>query len=528
MKRLIFSMVSALALGLIAWGDGPQASKWCVNNKPLNGLTESGIEGCIKGGKGTFDHLAARIRPAGQSDPIAATTFAKMTQYVMVHRQYRQAYAEQLMAAAKKSTDPEVTAFFIYQLRWCGLPSQKADLLPFTRHSSPIVSALATMTLQGWEREMCHSPMKKSEALKLRERIASLSGDALTAELLKAFCGNDRGCVSVALSKAREGGGEQATRAWMAALPGQETMGRKLMIIDLLGDRRDKAASPLLQEMLKSPEPELAEASALALLKIDPSLLVNALPAWSSVLPATQLKVYKSVINTQKSSKELVDTLISAYGGATVTAKSAILDFMATRSLPSALPLGMKAVKDENVDVKISGFRLLREIATADEATSILALLFESKGRLLPEAQNAFVVSARRDRTGCYERELVNAISKGETAHRASALEMAARLGGEKLLALVERASESEEREICSSAIRALSSWQGDAAVPVLIRLAVTGSSKRAQILSMRSLNARINKRTAKNPLFIKAWKAVKDKPGNEANKRALSGLMGF
>ena len=100
------------------------------------------------------DALLAEVKPAYQTDPMAATRIAAVTQLVMCPKcdkapAGRAVWTAALIKAAEASTDSYRTMFLLDQLRWCGKPEQADRILMIgAKAKDPAVKEFAAWTVR--------------------------------------------------------------------------------------------------------------------------------------------------------------------------------------------------------------------------------------------------------------------------------------------------------------------------------------------------------------------------------------------
>ena len=100
------------------------------------------------------DALLAEVKPAYQTDPMAATRIAAVTQLVMCPKcgkapAGRAVWTAALIKAAAESEDSYRTMFLLDQLRWCGKPEQADRILAIgAKAKDPAVKEFAAWTVR--------------------------------------------------------------------------------------------------------------------------------------------------------------------------------------------------------------------------------------------------------------------------------------------------------------------------------------------------------------------------------------------
>lgn len=521
MKHLLFTSLCALLFATTSFAQ-ISAAQWAKENeKTLAPIAcQNNLAAILNKGSAGFNEIANKIVTAGKDDPVAATTIAQLTQYVQRHPEVRPAYTSNLLAAAQKAKEPDMICFWLCQLRWCGLPCQLGAIEAFQKSQYKCVRDLAEMTIQSIKGQYNPQPKWCSESRSeaFSRELSMLPVEARYPRCVKFFEDADPGCRLVAIRSATMGGGERVTRMWMDTYANQRCPVKKSMLIDMFGERGDRLASPLLVSALADSEQVVVSSASAALLKFDRGALIAALPAWLCRENGSNYTTLKNTLD-RLTTGEAAPTLMSAYAKAPPSCKRLALDFLRARMVKEALPLGLSAIDQTDTALAISGWRLLREIACKDQANTLIQKAFVAKGRVAPEAQTAIAVASRRGE-GAYQVALLKIINGSDKAQKAQALELTPRLGGAELLKQVEAGLDSDDAAIQGACARALSDWEGNATIPLLMRSAIAGKSKRVQALTLRGAMKKLTKDVA--PYYLKDWQAVKTLAGNDENRKQL------
>ena len=369
------------------------------------------------------------------------------------------------------------------------------------------------------------APEKPTAAAALSAELAKIPAAELTPKLIGLLGASDKGILSVALRMGETVGDGSATKLWMDAFTKQSDPERKLMVADLLGNRRDKQAAPVLIQALKDPSDAVAAAAGAALLKVDQAALIAYLPTWLKEVEPKHYQLLRDLVR-QLPTAGAQEIMPKAFTEASETGRRIAIEFCQERRVAAAVPAGLAAIGSDNTDVVIGGYRLLREIAGPEQAETLVKKLVTTTGRITPEAQTAVVMAARRDGGDAYRTVLQKAIAETADAQKPLLLETAGRIGGGELLKTVEGQVASANPDVASAAVRALGEWEGLDTVPALTRLAVTGKTPRIQTLAVRAVNKKLSDPAVNVAPFFPVWSEVKNLPGNEENKKTLAPLF--
>ncbi len=506
------------------------AAQWADKNKEaLAAITDASLADTLKQGAPALDKLFAEIKTGGESDPVASTRIAALTQFVMRPEgaTSRKAYSDVLLAAAQRAADDDVTCFFLNQLRWCGLPEQAPAIKAFEKSGKPGVAALATMTVQAVtdDRSSKAAPVKDTSCSALNKELAALKPKALTPRLFQVFDGADTVLAGVALAWARNTGGKKETSLWAAKVASVSDPVRKTMLLDMLGERGDTAARDAVAACLADADDGVAAAAQRALIRLDPAAFASQIPALLKDLPPARQTLARDGVRQLKTSL-IKSVLTKPYDTFSDAGKKVALEVIKERRLAEAAAIGLAALDAKDEEAVIAGYRLLREIATREHAEILVAKTLATAGRVTPEAQTTLAAAARRDATGTYAAVLTKTLASLPDAQKPVALETAARVGGDALLKAVEAAATSANAEISVSAVRALAAWSDAAALPALMRLAVTAPDVKRQTLAVRGVAKMFNVQQVDKKALLPVWRTVRSLPGNEENKKTIDDLF--
>ena len=533
MKHLLdpaFALILLLAATPLMAQQPLSAAQWAVQQKDaLSTITETSLADTLKQGAPALEKLLAEVKTGGVSDPVALSRIAALTQYVMRPEGTgaRKAYTDALLTAAQRATEADVTCFFLDQLRWCGLPQQADAIKAFEKSAATGVAALASMTVQAVtdDRTSKAAAVPPTRYATFNKELATLEAKALTPRLLQAFDDPDAAFAGVALAQARTAGGTSETKLWTGKLATVTDPARKIMLLDMLGERGNTAACDAVAALLADADDGVAAAALHALITLDPSAFAAQIPALLKGLPPARQTLTRDGIRQLKT--DLIKTAVTKhYDTFSDTGKKVALEIIKERRIAEAAPLGLAALDSKDDEAVIAGYRLLREIADKEHAEILVAKTLATTGRVTPEAQTTLAAAARRDTTGAYATALSKALVSAPDAQKPVALETAARLGGDPLLKAVEAATTSANADIAVAAVRALAAWSDAAALPALLRLAVAAPDAKRQTLAVRGAAKMFNVMQVDKKALLPVWRTIRSQPGNEANKKAIDDLF--
>ncbi len=530
MKHCIYSaLIFALLLAFPVQAQLPAAQWAAQQTNELAAINDKNLADLLKQGQPTLEKLFAEIKTGGETDPVACTRIAALSQFVMrpVGAASRKAYADALLAAARRATEADVTCFFLDQLRWCGLPHQADAIKAFEKSAAPGVAALATMTVQAVtdDRASKAAPVAETRYAALNRELAALKPKALTPRLLQAFDDPDAAFAGVALVWARSAGGKKETALWVGKLAAATDPVRTVMLLDMLAARGDKTACKPVAALVSHADVGIAAAAQQALIRLNPAAFADQLPLLLKVLTPERSALVRDAARLL-TTKSLTPPLLKAYDTFSDSGKKVAMDLFKERHVTEASRFALATLDAKDEETVISGYRLLRETAGAEHADTLLAKLLSSAGRVTPEVQAAFAAAARRDDSGTYVKALIRALQTAPATARPAALETASRIGGKDLLQTVEAASADANAEISTAAIRALAAWPDASALPALLRLAVAAPDSKRQVLAARGVAKLAAADGFDKQPYLALWRTIRTQTGDDTRKKEIDALF--
>ena len=214
-------------------------------------------------------------------------------------------------------------------------------------------------------------------------RTGALRGAVLTRGkagvplLVEAIRGKDLVLVEAAARTAMEMPDAEVTKALAGEL-GKLPAGKQILLTQTLGKRGDTAALPALLALAKSG----ATAARIAAIRALPEI-----PDASAVPVVVAL-----LADAEPAVAQAARTALAALGGAEVGAALATMlsqpdaatrrlaiELLAQRRMVSAVPILLKAAKDDDESIRITSIKALAEMAGAAEFPALVALLAKAK-----------------------------------------------------------------------------------------------------------------------------------------------------
>jgi len=378
-------------------------------------------------------------------------------------------------------------------------------------HSSLMTAgALAALALALAAGAVRAAEEEPNEAL--IEMIAALVADA------------DRDMRALGLQQVREEvPGEAATKKFAELLPGLPTDGQA-GLLEALGDRQDPAALPAVLEALKSDHDAVRAAAITALGplggKDQASLLAEKTAAGSQ---AEKDAARQSLIRLR--GEGVNEAVEAALAGASGEVRVALLGVLAARNARQSLPAVLAGATDADSAVRQAALRAVRYLADENDAGAVVGLLkgasddTERRSALL-----ALLTIASRGREACAE-PVIAGLADADAATKAALLSVLARAGGQKALDGVAAGLEDGDETVRDQAVRVLSTWPTEAALPHLTKLAES-ETLRHKVLAIRGL-IRLASPQEDKPADLQALAEVMKLADRADEKRQVLGVLG-
>ena len=549
-KTLILGIFLTMAQFSVSIAGLTTATKWAKAEKAkLDTINKVTLAELVKGAPATYVKLFAAVKSDYKSDPVEITRIASLTQFIVSSGNIanRSSYADELIKAAKASTAGDVTSFFIDQLRWCATPQQTTAIRKFESSKQAGVAALAKIAVFASEAnfESQQKNAQKSVCSEYMQKISKMKADQRIKALLAGFDSPDLKIAGTAMrvasqidiqdkiaevggSKAEEFNqqriavGQKGTVAWAKKLQSTRDPIRKVMLLDMLGARGNPAAATTVAECMNDADLAISAAAQNALVNISSETYTVAAPAMLKKLLASHISITEKAI-LRLPTKLIEISLLKDYGNYSKAGQQVTLNVLNTRRSNSGITLAIAAINGSETDSAITGYRLLKDCATAKESDILIKKIFVEDGKLLQEAQSALAMAAKRDASGSYISKLADAYGKGDTKKKQRSLEVFGRIGSKELLKLTEGTLKATDKDLVTAAVRALASWDNNDSIKALMGTTLTSSEKKQRILAQRGIQKKLGAKGVDKAPYRKMWADVsKSAQGDAETKTKL------
>jgi HEAT repeat protein len=366
----------------------------------------------------------------------------------------------------------------------------------------------------------------RSEALSLL--FETLGKDAVD-ELVQAINSPDRQYRARALELAAPVPGQEATEKWLGRIPAVSLEARA-DIIDMLGERGDKTALPLILENLKNGEKAVRLAAIPAAFRLGGrETLPNLMPLLSAGDNEEIVLVKQALLGAP--GEFAVALAAGAFTDAPPIAKKALIEVLAARQARAHADLIWEVVKNGNEVVRPTALAALESVVRGEDLPRTIDLLLAATSPAeVSSLQNALAAAANRISDPESRADLILAALGKETgARRADLIRPLARIGGAKALQACAAETNSSDPQVRTGAVYALSQWPDMSASDDLLDIVRTAADRKYGYLALQGYVRLVNTSGMPADQRLNLLKNVLDvaKEPNEKNI-IVAGLAGI
>jgi HEAT repeat protein len=269
--------------------------------------------------------------------------------------------------------------------------------------------------------------------------------------------------------------GETTTRKWIELFPSARTE-IKPEIINLLGQRNDKLALPLITASLSDPDVEVRKEAAQALAMIQgadaiPQLLEYIVRFTSAGDQLAAQGALKKVLDPRG-----MELMIKALNEGPDVAKRSIIDLVAWGKGKNFFDDVMKFTSSEKPVLRVSAYKALVELAAPEYLNKLLDLLFSTDEPLLISYTQQAIVNAVKQSGDTNQNLTLITDALQTTKQKDKIIPVLAKIGGPVSLAAVYKQfdkGDSHVRDIC---FRVLANWKDYSSASALFEICSSGN----------------------------------------------------
>jgi len=261
----------------------------------------------------------------------------------------------------------------------------------------------------------------------------------------------------------------------------------KVLLLGLLGKRRDSRSTPTVLAMASDPDEKVRIAAYRALVAIGDSRGVSALLAALERAKGAELKTIEDGLSWM-GGQAVTKALVAALGKAQPATKTEIIRILAARKDPAAVPALLTAARDPEPTTRREALKAIGAYAGSEALEPLVALMVVEKDPgEVSAAEKALAAVASRAGQRAAGR-IIPALPKAPVAARCALVRVLARVGGEEALRAVRAAMGSGPPEVAEAAVRSLGAWPDPSPAPDLLEFAKRTKDLQSHVLALRGL----------------------------------------
>ncbi len=263
---------------------------------------------------------------------------------------------------------------------------------------------------------------------------------------------------------------------------------RKVLLVQTLGMRGDRAATPALIQILKENDAAMLKAAMQALAQLEET---EAVPAIMPLLLHPEAEVRSTAKETLGSlpGPEVDAQVIKLTTRPETDLQIIGMDLIVRRRMVGALPVLLDLARSADEKVRLAAVGRTGELAGSAGAPEMLKLLLRARtpAEIAAAEQGLSAALLKAEDRNKAAGLAAGAWSVADVEQKMALLNVLASLGGTNALQAVRSAISSDRPEIRSAAIRALGAWNSAEAAPDLLQLAQSATDPVEKVLSLRS-----------------------------------------
>ncbi len=357
---------------------------------------------------------------------------------------------------------------------------------------------------------------------------AEQGGDDAVKLVLEILKSGDQEMQSVAIGMVKEMQGSDITRALAKELANLSATSQ-VQLLAALGDRGDPEALPAVIAATRSKDAAVRIAALKAAGQLGDKSTVMVLAERAASARGDEQKAAQESLYRLRG--EGVDSAILAgIEKAEPATKVELIKALEQRNVVTGVDILLKTATDTDRKVRAASFKVLGALAGPERLGALVELLIGLKSapdRTQAEKMVAAVAHKIERKDKQAEAVLARLGTVKDVGSRSSLLSVLGRIGDSSALPAIRRELASEETEIRTAAIRALSGWPSAEPLSDLVKLASESKSQLHRILALRGfvrlLGLASGRPAAETVAMYKQAMALA--PNSMEKRRVLSGL---
>jgi len=356
---------------------------------------------------------------------------------------------------------------------------------------------------------------------------ASAEAIQIVLDILK---GQDEEMKAVAIAMVKEMPGKEVTEALAKELPNLSPTGQ-VQLLSALGDRGDATALPAVVAAVKSSDESVRIAALKAIGQLGDASVVMLLAEKAATSTGEEQKAARESLYRLRGA-EVDKAILAGVSKADAKAKVELVSAIGQRNIREGIDVLMQTAKDPDRRVRTESFQVLKGLCGPEHLPALVELLITAKSSSdRTEAEKTVVAVAHKmgQKRG-QAKTVLDALPRvTENAVRASLLSVLGRIGDESALDVLRKELSSENAELRTAAIRALSNWPSPEPLMDLLKIARSSDNQLHRILALRGFVQLLglpSDRPAEKTIALYR-EALALAPNAFEKKRVLAGLAG-
>ncbi|MDD4869961.1 MAG: HEAT repeat domain-containing protein [Kiritimatiellae bacterium] len=318
--------------------------------------------------------------------------------------------------------------------------------------------------------------------------------------------------VVISMLKSKDASCQRAAGKALIELKGEKTAKALLTeLCSLSPDAQVIAINALVASRAKSAAADVAKMTASS----DDCVKIAAIQALVELGDASNVELLAGLVKTGGDvGKAAIDSLARLKGKGVSEAimkslvnvdagsKATLISSLGERQNPEIVADLMKYVDDPDESVRVEALKSLGALVREKEIPVLIGMMLKTNpGRVQTAGEQAVQVACAKLRSEKKRVEpLVNALKGAGVEQRAVLLHCLGRLGGDRALEIVRTASKDSDEKVQESAVRALSDWTDEGAIPDLVELSRNAPKDNLKILAFRGYIRLVSLGAKKSP----------------------------
>lgn len=262
---------------------------------------------------------------------------------------------------------------------------------------------------------------------------------------------------------------------------------RQILVIQALGVRGEKGATPALLEKARSGEQPVRVAAIRAATELADA---SAVPVMVQLLDDGDREIAKAAQESLATfpGRQADEVVTQMFASDNADKQRLALDLMGRRRMTGGIPALVKAAGDADAKVRADAIRMIGELGGPDQLPVMLDLL-KSAGQsqeLAAVEQAMTAICVRTEDSKSQADKLIGQLDKTQPAQKAAIVRVLGAVGGPSALQAVCACARNDNADVRSAAIRALGTWKTVDAAPSLLAMARETSNPSEKTLFLR------------------------------------------